>query len=454
MKNHILLAILAGLLLMAGLTLLGCKGPTGPQGPAGPAGPPANDQNTYLGDDQTSCGHCHSAVVAEWQTAAHSHAFADLDTNTTNLYCVQCHTTGFDDGYDFSGHRTTQGVSNRGYDDEPRAATQNVQCEACHGPMGPALTHEPIMDQALSGEQCSRCHVAYGDYITSGHGTVIARNEGGRQGVYDEWKGNSCKGCHISEGFLGLPFTEATFHQIACATCHDPHAGNSSSQLRLEKLVTDTLLYKGPSLTGADTNLVMINDWGKGQLCARCHHSRAAIGGNSGVRAQVTNGTSRPGPHHSPQADMLAGVGCYAPGPADSIEHVGPHTTSNLPDMCIECHFTDRDHGDPIHTFEPHLEQCQNCHAGAINFDIDGVQSEVQQLLDQLRGMLPAIIDSTTNNTPGWTPTLREAAYAWYFVTNDGSKGVHNANYARSLLRASIRHLQAAATGGDAFLHN
>ena len=51
----------------------------------------------------------------------------------------------------------------------------------------------------------------------------------------------------------------------------------------------------------------------------------------------------------------------------------------------------------------------------------------------------------TIDNT--WTQPQLEAAYNWLFVTNDGSKGVHNTAYAVGLLKASIANLNAANAG-------
>jgi len=75
---------------------------------------------------------------------------------------------------------------------------------------------------------------------------------------------------------------------------------------------------------------------------------------------------------------------------------------------------------------------------------IDGVQTEVQHLLDKLSTLLPPFgkpqtaltIDST------WTRTQLEAGFNWNFVAEDGSKGVHNTAYAVGLLKQSISALQ------------
>ena len=76
---------------------------------------------------------------------------------------------------------------------------------------------------------------------------------------------------------------------------------------------------------------------------------------------------------------------------------------------------------------------------------IDGVQTEVQHLLDKLALQLPPVgkpktalsIDST------WTRPQLAAAYNWQFVKEDGSFGIHNTAYAVGLLKASIADLAA-----------
>ncbi len=98
---------------------------------------------------------------------------------------------------------------------------------------------------------------------------------------------------------------------------------------------------------------------------------------------------------------------------------------------------------------------CQNCHGEDVTtfdfalFDydndgvIDGVQTEVQHLLDKLSSMLPPNAQPKTSLTidETWTRAQLEAAYNWQFVANDGSKGVHNTAYAVGLLKASIANL-------------
>jgi hypothetical protein len=100
---------------------------------------------------------------------------------------------------------------------------------------------------------------------------------------------------------------------------------------------------------------------------------------------------------------------------------------------------------------------CQGCHGPEVttfNFPlldyngdgkIDGVQTEVQELLDQLSAMLPPVGQPKTALTINatWTQPQLEAAYNWLFVTNDGSRGIHNTAYAVGLIKASIDDLNS-----------
>jgi hypothetical protein len=59
--------------------------------------------------------------------------------------------------------------------------------------------------------------------------------------------------------------------------------------------------------------------------------------------------------------------------------------------------------------------------------------------------MLPPVGQPKTALTidATWTRPQLEAAYNWLFITNDGSKGIHNMAYTVGLLKASITNLGA-----------
>ena len=431
-------------ILLAGWLIVGCEGE---QGPAGPPGPGLSGEALYAGDDATTCGHCHSlpngGLVESWEGTGHAGAWAALGADTTNLYCVQCHTTGFDDVYDHNGNLHSSGVNNGGYDDTRDPKLRNVQCEACHGPMGvnPAA-HTPMLATNFSGTTCAKCHTESEEYATSGHGSVLNRMT--REEMAAEWGRSSCDYCHISEGFIkkydsdnaNLTYDGETANMVGCATCHDAHAADNPAQLRT--LADATSPYGGEDSPSGYS----ITGLGKGQICAQCHHARPS---RSQIVAQIDTGSVRPGPHHSPQGDMVSGRGCWeTPG-----TYVRANQHTGLTDMCVDCHMYSipmGQTGGPLygHSFFPDIRKCQTCHTEATNFDINGAQTRIEAKLEELAALLPH--DSTgavmsAMDTLNWTRAQREAGYVYLFVENDGSMGVHNIGYADSLLTNAIRYL-------------
>ena len=104
-----------------------------------------------------------------------------------------------------------------------------------------------------------------------------------------------------------------------------------------------------------------------------------------------------------------------------------------------------RSHSDPLgwkggHDFEPTPATCTtaNCHSAMPeNFDLNNQITEINNLLDQLITAIGEPIDSLGSAT-ATSPEQRMAGYAYMFVLNDGSHGVHNPNYAKALLENAI----------------
>ena len=462
----ILIFFLAGLLI-----LYGCEGP---EGPAGPQGEPGEDvpQNNYLGDNANTCGHCHTGSIEQWAGTGHAEAYDDLAAagEDTNLYCLQCHTTGFDSHINFGDTVITDpGPEHSGFDDyyppqtpedEMRAdMLKGVQCETCHGSMGPTIyNHSPDVTFATRTEggeemsQCTRCHhTQIEEWHESGHGSVLERHAMTIEDFDAEFNAfSNCWTCHTAEGFIGvsddayasMPRPEIA-SLIGCVACHDPHDASNNKQLR--NLSDVSVLY--------DTDQPKtFSDYGASQLCVQCHHARRDV---DNVLNQIENGSAHFGPHSSPQMDMFLGSGSYEIDGLNYDDNRGvEHSMRTLnKSPCVVCHMElveshGRDHY--VHKLEVKPENCQQCHDGATDFDIGGVQTEVADLMGQLIneiGVAPESLGDTTVTTL----EQRMAGYAYVFVAADGSYGVHNSNYSRALLTNAISFMQAvnASAGGD-----
>jgi hypothetical protein len=427
-----------------------------------------------------TCSICHSGgmastMVPSWSKTLHAEIFKDningANGATYPSTCFGCHTVGYD-------LNTT--AANGGFDKvaaqigwTPPAATAptnwaavpaalqnlaNIQCENCHGPGSEHA--KSVATYAISipnnSGACAQCHdapthhVKATEWYSSGH-AIAPRDPAGNAG---------CVGCHTTNGFIGkvagAQNVDTSYGAINCQTCHEPHGQTTpSADAHIIRAMTPVTLADG----------TQVADAGEGALCMNCHQARQ----NASVYAATAAASAYFGPHHGPQADMLEGTNGYTYGkqiPTSAHQFV-------VKDTCVQCHMQTVAATDPNflkvggHTFKPGytpagtttpvdlVGACQNCHGPDIaSFDfplfdyngdgvIEGVQTEVQHLLDQLSAMLPPVgkpktaltIDST------WTRAQLEAAYNWQFVANDGSKGIHNTAYAVGLLKASIADL-------------
>jgi hypothetical protein len=164
----------------------------------------------------------------------------------------------------------------------------------------------------------------------------------------------------------------------------------------------------------------------------------------------------------------------------------GTHSVT-ISNVCVGCHMQEVAVTDPAfgqaggHTFSmtynvvsggvtnvmDKIEVCTKCHGEIEEFNmvrkdydgngrIEGIQTEIQSLLDKLSTMLPnatyradgkyvadglvKAIGRTTVKT-NWPTKFLNAAWNHMFVSVEGSKGIHNAPYAVGLLKASIADL-------------
>jgi hypothetical protein len=128
-----------------------------------------------------------------------------------------------------------------------------------------------------------------------------------------------------------------------------------------------------------------------------------------------------------------------------------------IPDGCPTCHLSGGDHLLSPSLQRHAIESCQTCHADASNFDIDGTQTEVDALIEELEALLVdkgllavAPHEPWHEGPPEVHPVVgeypeAEAGALWNYILiaiEDGSHGVHNPAYTKTLLQASIDALK------------
>jgi hypothetical protein len=477
-----------GIFAVLSFALVGCTGDTGPQGPQGEQGEKGDQGDpgasfsefSYQGEFGDACQHCHGGNVDQVLVTKHTNAFLDLGESQTNLYCLQCHTTGFncsvefgateidpancvepDDGYSgYIGDTTEEGMARA-------MSLEGVQCESCHGAMGPNFNaHRPDMsfathDDPGTGESLSLCydchHGQIEEWMESGHANAAG---GSIEDFNDEHYATAsyCNFCHTSEGYIRVndpAFATYDFGDevsfIGCPTCHDPHVGEmgEGNEAQLRNVSAVELNYTFPASPG-DEEAPRMENYGPAQTCAQCHKARRDT---EDVDEQIALGDDHFGPHHSPQADMFVGAGSYEI-PDLTYNRTSAH--QSIATACVECHMVREVelHGElqdhAFHTFEVNTENCLPCHTlPEGDFDYNGVQTEIAGKLDQVAVLLGYADWATLylvfeDDNAGWTVAQREAFYGAVFVAESGSLGVHNSSYARSLLDNAITYLTPA----------
>jgi hypothetical protein len=439
---------------------------------------------TYMGIN--TCTLCHSGgqsapdMVQPWSLTEHATMFSrGIDGLVSSHYsksCIQCHTLGYDTnalavnggfddvaaqlGWVFPAVLNTNNWASMQTNYPTLANLANIQCENCHGPGSQhaySLGNTNLIAVNFSSGDCAQCHddppghVYVAEWNNSVH-AITTRDPAGNA---------SCVGCHTAYGFIGriegALTTNTAYAPINCQTCHEPHgatlpATNAPNSHIIRTLAAVTLM-DGTIVTNA----------GEGLLCMQCHHARQ----NAATYAATTRGSAYFGPHEGPQSDMLEGVNGFNYGQAiPSSAHA--NAVSNT---CVACHMQTIASTDPAylhaggHTFEiawnneDLINACQQCHGPTVTaFDfplqdyngdgvIQGVQTEVQSLLNKLSTYLPPdnSVKSSLTIDSTWTQPQLEAAYNWLFVEKDGSLGIHNTAYAVGLLKASIANLTGDA---------
>jgi hypothetical protein len=443
--------------------------------------------STYMGI--SACSVCHSngpagttwSMVNLWSETLHSSIFSrSIDGNGAKVNgvpypygstCWGCHTVGYDTNATAPNGGFSQVMEQLGWTAPtvlqpgnfaamPAALRNlaNIQCENCHGPGSThvASNGDPrLISKEVNSGVCGQCHAGAPHHLKSyewGHSAHAVTTN-------DPAGNASCVGCHTNNGFIdrinGVGPADLSYNPISCQTCHEPHGETiPSTNAHLVRILAVTLA-DGTRVTSA----------GAGTLCMNCHQSRQ----NASVYAAKTTGSAHFGPHEGPQADMLMGTNGFTYGkniPSSAHGDV-------VADTCITCHTqapaaTDLALGQVGgHTFkmsfagsatipaEQLVGACQTCHGSDVttfNFPlmdydgdgvIDGAQTEVQHLLDQLALMLPPVGQAKSSLTidSSWTQPQLEAAYNYLLVQKDGSLGVHNMAYSVGLLKASIADL-------------
>jgi len=317
-------------------------------------------------------------------------------------------------------------------------------CKGPEGPAGPAGADGTNGTDGTNGvdgnEVCLTCHTLANKTLV----TTMYNLSGHAAGLYVGYAGGrkGCAICHSDQGFVETQYTGAdtTAFDIAnpqpiqCGTCHDFHAtfdfDGDGPDFALRTNSPVEMIFDGST----------VDFGGSGNLCANCHQTRRA--GPVPGSGDFTITSTHWGPHHGPQANLLDGIGFFEV--VGSMTYPTSKSTHRTGADCTTCHmhFDAADETEGGHTWWPSVASCIPCHPGATDFDINGVQTEIEGLLDDIKTEMIAIglYDDAAGHVVTGTYTAEQAGayFNWIGIEEDRSAGVHNYPYIKALLTNTL----------------
>lgn len=313
------------------------------------------------------------------------------------------------------------------------------------GPAGPTGADGTDGTDGVDGNaSCIQCHtIEYmgqieEQYAMSGHSA----------GLYVGYAGgrNGCAMCHSDEGFretqhTGLDTTAADIPiptHIQCSTCHSFHQtldfeNDGPDYAVRENGPVDLLMYRGME------PVVSLDFGNNSNLCLNCHQPRRAGPEDDGT-GNFTITSTHYGPHHGPQGTFLQGIG----GAEIGVGYPEPGSATHKQAGCTGCHMHEYANEEGGHTWKVPVASCTPCHEGTETLDINGVQTEIEDLIAQLTEKLHelGVVDEEGHPIPGTYPLVQaQAYYNLAGLVDDRSNGVHNPSYIKQLVTNSINAL-------------
>jgi len=270
---------------------------------------------------------------------------------------------------------------------------------------------------------------------------------------------------------------QTTVAAVNCSACHDDSPANDphltganyvlgSFPLRVPSAAGDYAVIERSSAVGTSTG-TRSREYQTGNACIWCHKSRKDV--TNYILAENNITSTSWGPHLGPAADVYTGEGGYE----FAGKNYGNSSHTNLQTGCVQCHMPPvaANSGIGDHSFYPQLSACQNCHAGALSFDIVGGQTRVSGMLQRLREQLNTMgmltrdgttpldneltdtefaADNAMPQTEENLPVLEAVAgplYNYFVMARGGALGVHNPNYVQQILYDSIEGVGGNLSG-------
>jgi hypothetical protein len=255
----------------------------------------------------------------------------------------------------------------------------------CEGPKGPAGPAGPAgidgvdgvdgVDGAdgtdISGAQCLVCHAD--DRLLEKRFQLNQHDHSSLPNSLSRGTSATCGRCHSHEGFVELLDTGGSNEResatpLTCKTCHTLHNGPDAEDFSFGLRVEGPVVF----LTG---NIETFGEGAPANTCIQCHQPRRDYTNYddtpSDASDDVTVTSSHAGPHYGITGSLIFGKGADDRNGSSPLNQ-GPmlHASAG----CVTCHMGE----SRKHTFEPEVENCQMCHSGAEDFDMNGAVTKME----------------------------------------------------------------------------
>jgi hypothetical protein len=355
----------------------------------------------------------------------------------------------------------------------------------CEGPQGPPGNdgsdgNSPKFEGFAQDIKCGDCHNP--DIDTTYY--LWARRYQWEHSLHAyggdiERNGPDCAGCHTTEGFIQRWKNSWASQSVTqkdnpsppgCFACHSPHSRGNFS-------LRDANPVSLPSyIVGVPAGQF---DYGKGNLCARCHQPRPLSGASAlpdptktAMTDTLTITSSRWYTHYGMQGQMLMGTGGFE-FQGYTYRGSSPHSTNAgiKQEGCIACHMASQVYPPDLgsgrgggHTMKIRyssdetesdtlfvLKGCNQsgCH-GANAFTKTSILAAEKAIDDSLHALETLLIQKNWITTSGTVRTPLKvvpaakagALYNYFFVEHDASRGMHNTKYTQDLINSSLQALR------------
>ena len=267
----------------------------------------------------------------------------------------------------------------------------------------------------------------------------------------------TCGRCHSHESFVSYVTTgEFTALEsvigLTCKSCHTLHNSSEVDSFSFGLRVTGgdvEYLTGGTETFGVDA---------PSNTCVTCHQPRRDYTYYDDTPAVATDSvsitSSYAGPHYGITGSLIFGKGADDRNGTVALDQGEmAHASSG----CVSCHMGEGRN----HTFEPDVDNCQTCHSGASNFDMNGIPTKINDAVHAIElefVTLGALEDdgeggfdqTASSSAPTVLSGVQYSAFWNYLVLHsDHGSTYHNPPYVKAIINNVEENLGMTLTTWD-----